>query len=100
MGNRYRRNKVMRTVCSLLLAFVSVAWVDIPAPAEAFTVYVSNEKDNTISIIDGNSYEVTATVPVGQRPRGPFLGPGRRIQEGDLETGRPFTGCGHCCSIV
>ncbi len=37
------------------------------------TVYVSNEKDNTITILDGDSLEVTATVPVGLRPRGIIL---------------------------
>ena len=38
--------------------------------AQATTVYVSNEKDNSISILDGDSLQVRATVPVGQRPRG------------------------------
>ena len=40
------------------------------APAVAFTAYVSNEKGNSISIIDTNKLEVTKTVPVGHRPRG------------------------------
>ncbi|MFQ5766225.1 MAG: hypothetical protein ACE5GT_14990, partial [Rhodospirillales bacterium] len=41
--------------------------------AGAVTVYVSNEKDNTISVIDGDTNKVTATIPVGQRPRGIVL---------------------------
>ena len=40
------------------------------APALAFTAYVSNEKGNSISIIDTDKMEVTKTVQVGHRPRG------------------------------
>ena len=40
------------------------------SPAGAFTAYVSNEKGNSISIIDTGKLEVTKTVPVGHRPRG------------------------------
>ncbi len=36
----------------------------------AYSIYVSNEKDNTISVIDGESLEVIDTIDVGQRPRG------------------------------
>ncbi|MFK8079597.1 MAG: PQQ-dependent catabolism-associated beta-propeller protein [Granulosicoccus sp.] len=38
-----------------------------------YTIYVSNEKDNTISVIDGESLEVVETIDVGQRPRGIVL---------------------------
>ena len=43
------------------------------APAAAYNVYVSNEKDNTISVIDGDSLEVVDTIEVGERPRGIVL---------------------------
>ena len=33
-------------------------------------VYVSNEKDNTITVVDSATMEVVKTVNVGQRPRG------------------------------
>jgi len=39
----------------------------------AETIYVSNEKDHNISVIDGNSLEVIKTVKVGHRPRGIIL---------------------------
>lgn len=39
----------------------------------AYSIYVSNEKDNTISVIDGESLEVVDTIDVGQRPRGIVL---------------------------
>ncbi len=42
-------------------------------PANAYTAYVSNEKDDTISIIDTETLEVTGTIKVGQRPRGIIL---------------------------
>src|SRR5712691_7485983 len=38
--------------------------------ARAYTVYVTNEKDGTVSIIDSTKLEVVRTVKVGQRPRG------------------------------
>ena len=31
----------------------------------AYDVYISNEKDNTISVIDGNTLELVETISVG-----------------------------------
>jgi PQQ-dependent catabolism-associated beta-propeller protein len=42
----------------------------VPAPAWAYKIFVSNEGDNTITVLDSASMEVIETVPVGQRPRG------------------------------
>lgn len=39
----------------------------------ASVAYVSNEKDNSLSVIDMDSLEVVETIPVGQRPRGILL---------------------------
>jgi len=39
----------------------------------AHWVYISNEKDNTISVIDTESDEVIKTIEVGERPRGVTL---------------------------
>ena len=36
-------------------------------------MFVTNEKDNTVSIIDSAKLEVVKTVKVGQRPRGVIL---------------------------
>lgn len=41
--------------------------------AMAATAWVSNEKDNNLSLIDLQTLEVTETLPVGQRPRGLLL---------------------------
>src|SRR5262249_41556200 len=38
--------------------------------AKAYKAYVSNEKSNTISIIDTSERKVVGTIKVGQRPRG------------------------------
>ncbi len=51
------------TVCALL----SLAATDA---VRADTVYVSNEKSNTISVVDGDKLQVVATIKVGRRPRG------------------------------
>src|SRR3977135_3532517 len=39
-------------------------------PAGAFIAYVSNEKSNTVSVIDTDKWAVIKTIKVGQRPRG------------------------------
>src|SRR6185369_3929574 len=42
-------------------------WV---GPVCAETAYISNELDNTVSIIDGATLTVKETIAVGRRPRG------------------------------
>jgi YVTN family beta-propeller protein len=46
------------------------AWLAAATPAAAFIAYVSNEKSNTVSVIDTDSWQVVGTIKVGQRPRG------------------------------
>jgi PQQ-dependent catabolism-associated beta-propeller protein len=46
------------------------------AAAQAETIYISNELDNTVSVIDGERLVVTGTIRVGRRPRGIALSPG------------------------
>src|SRR5262249_51267813 len=46
------------------------AWLAAAAPAHALMAYVSNEKGNTVSVIDLDNWTVTDTIKVGQRPRG------------------------------
>ncbi len=38
--------------------------------ADAYMAYVSNERDNTISVVDLDQMKTVATVTIGQRPRG------------------------------
>lgn len=49
---------------------VPVVCLALAGPAWAHEVYVSSEKDNTISVIDTKSLTVVRTFPVGKRPRG------------------------------
>lgn len=52
-----------KTGLTLLLAAATA----VPAQAEKF--FVSNEQDNTLSVIDGGNLEVIDTISVGRRPR-------------------------------
>src|ERR1700681_3000560 len=45
-------------------------WLTGTLPAGAFIAYVSNEKSNTVSVIDTDKWAVVHTIKVGQRPRG------------------------------
>src|ERR1700712_1821559 len=52
------------------LLFGAIVWLAGAVPALAFIAYVSNEKSNTVSVIDTDKWAVVATIKVGQRPRG------------------------------
>src|SRR5213082_3580161 len=62
-----RGEPLMRSHC---LTFGVIAWLAGTLPASAFIAYVSNEKSNTVSVIDTDKWAVTKTIKVGQRPRG------------------------------
>ena len=47
-----------------------VLLVAASGPACAYTAYVSNERDNTVSVVDLDQMKTVKTIPVGQRPRG------------------------------
>src|ERR1700739_2150475 len=53
-----------------MLAFALAGFVLSVDPARAFLAYVSNEKSNTVSVIDTDKMETIATIKTGQRPRG------------------------------
>jgi PQQ-dependent catabolism-associated beta-propeller protein len=53
---------------SMMLALACVG--GMVGQAAALEIFVSNEKGNSISIIDGETLELIETVPVGNRPRG------------------------------
>ena len=58
---------------ALYCLVVSAAIGAATLPAHAFRAFVSNEKDNTISVIDTKKLKVIHTMKVGQRPRGIML---------------------------
>lgn len=43
-----------------------------------YRVYVTNESTGDLSVIDGTTWEVIATVPLGKRPRGIHASPDKR----------------------
>ncbi len=49
---------------------VAVATLLAASGASAGEIWVSNEKDDTLSVIDVETLEVVRTLPTGQRPRG------------------------------
>src|SRR5271166_3369385 len=53
--------------------------LSFPAPAFAYKVYVTNEKGNSISVIDSDTQKVTQTVPAGRRPRGVTISPDGKL---------------------
>ena len=57
----------LRLAAGLLAAALLLAQA---SPAFAYVAFVSNEKGNTVSVIDTDTWTVTKTIKVGQRPRG------------------------------
>jgi YVTN family beta-propeller protein len=57
----------MRLITETALARSRLSW---RLPPLAQTVYVSNERGNSVTVIDGAAGKVLATWPVGERPRG------------------------------
>jgi YVTN family beta-propeller protein len=43
--------------------------------SQDYQIWVSNEKSGDVTVIDGGSNQVLATIPVGKRPRGIHAGP-------------------------
>ena len=56
--------------------FLSAALASIVAmPAMANKAFVSNEKGNTVTVVDTDTWEVLAEFPAGNRPRGITISP-------------------------
>src|ERR1700733_3507349 len=59
-----------RTTVPLILAVQpSITQAQGPAVG-AYQIYVTNERSGDLTVISGNDFMVTATIPVGKRPRG------------------------------
>ena len=71
-------DEAANTLRGALLAATLVVSLLVAIPAQAaggFEVYVSNERSGDITVIDGASFQVIATIPVGKRPRGIHASP-------------------------
>ena len=67
-----RGNPMFRLALTASLAAVLMLTA---SHAFAMTIFVSNEKDNTITVIDGDTLEIKKTIKVARRPRGIVLSP-------------------------
>ena len=69
----------MKLLSKLSLRMLSVpVMLGLAAAAVAqddYLVYVSNEDSNNVSVLDGNTHAVLATIDVGKRPRGLKISP-------------------------
>src|SRR5512140_1424383 len=63
-------------IAALALGFI--AGTGAARAAEGYRVYVTNERSGDVTVIDGATLKVTATLPVGERPRGIHPGPDGR----------------------
>ena len=82
---------IRRTIAVALLSLVAAASL-AGAPA-GFRVLVTNERSGTLSVIDGVSSKVLATVPLGKRPRGLKASPDGKLLYVAL-SGSPIAGPG------
>lgn len=92
----------MKKLAIALLAALGLAAVTLghaatparkPSVGLAYRVLVTNERDGTLSVIDGASRKVTATVPLGKRPRGLKASPDGKLLFVAL-SGSPIAGPG------
>mgnify|MGYP003138398669 CR=1 FL=1 len=66
------RNGSKRSLVSVIVSTL-ILCCSFSQPVLADRVYITNEKDDTISVIDTKSLEVVKTIEVGERPRGIIL---------------------------
>ena len=59
----------------LLSATTGLALMLAAGPALANRVFVTNERSNDVTVLDGETFEVIGTYPVGNRPRGITISP-------------------------
>ena len=63
----------MKDFTILKLSICLISFLFFNTNVKAKMAYVTNEKDNTVSVIDIKKKKVVQTVEVGQRPRGIIL---------------------------
>src|SRR5258706_5208147 len=73
------RRRLRKLGLSIVLAAAGLAGCEarrvVPSPqSAAYRVYVTNEQSGDLTVIDGATQQVLATVPLGKRPRGIRLG--------------------------
>jgi YVTN family beta-propeller protein len=67
--------RTLSLACLSLLFALSAASLDKNVPKPGIRIYVTNENSGDLSVIDGSTLEVVATIPLGKRPRGIHASP-------------------------
>src|SRR5262245_16631117 len=61
----------MKRILSRIFVVTLIGLISAQAQSAAnYRIIVSNEKSGDLTVIDGANFKVTATIPVGKRPRG------------------------------
>jgi YVTN family beta-propeller protein len=71
---RVRQWSRKAALCAALAAGFPVA-----LQAATYQVFVTNERSGDVTVIDGGNLKVTATIPVGKRPRGIHVSPDGKV---------------------
>jgi YVTN family beta-propeller protein len=70
------RNRIALAVAFQALGAVGIASLPtVGRAAGGYQVFVTNEKSNDVTVIDGADFHVAGTIPVGKRPRGIHVAP-------------------------
>ena len=76
-------NELLINRRTALVGTLLTATAAVPFPAAAaaggFQIYVSNERSNNVTVIDGTSFKPLATFPIGKRPRGIHSSPDGKL---------------------
>ncbi len=67
--------KTLKNPMGALLAAALLVSLPSLASAAGFEVYVTNERSGDVTVIDGATFKVVQTIPVGKRPRGIHASP-------------------------
>lgn len=67
--------KLKYTVLILLISFLSACENEVSNSGQTGRIFVTNERGNSVSVINGSSLEVEAIIDIGERPRGIGLSP-------------------------
>ncbi|MEY2853340.1 MAG: hypothetical protein RL030_472 [Pseudomonadota bacterium] len=90
---RLNRRRLLEAVAATgVVAFVSLPGLSDEAQ-RPYRVFVTNERSGTLSVIDGATRRVVATVPLGKRPRGLKASPDGKLLFVAL-SGSPIAGPG------
>jgi YVTN family beta-propeller protein len=72
--NRMRYWLINTAFCTALAAGFPAALA-----AATYQVFVTNERSGDVTVINGGNFQVTATIPVGKRPRGIHVSPDGKV---------------------